>query len=567
VDEPLAEDTLEIKCNSKEVVQKVIQFTNPSSFKDISYKVDTDLPDILSGPTKFTIPPKGSYDYVFSVRPLVGKIYFGKLIFKEEYGNMYKWYTVKIESKSLYSVQAVEMKSRIRKAIYVDLTLNNPTNEVVRFSVDYQGDYLMGAKELRLDPESSGIYQLFYEPLQVGVFEGILHLFNDSIGEFLYKLTLICEDSPPTFLETIKAELGKSAEVVVTLENPSGNDVEVATTNTNMTNFTTIPDKILIKPYLSKDITIKYTPSSISTEELATIVFISRIGKWDFRLNGKGIIPKAMEPTNVSSYVGGITSGLINFKNPFKEVLNLWAELKCETNDSQAAFKLITKKDKFTVESLSNFLYNFLGHKQIPFTFSPSKLTKYYAEIIVYLNRNLFWTFPIIGITEVKSSGVDYYFKTKSKKMLDGKIVVNFNNGEDIENEIFSFFMKVKDEKYNDLIGKCLTIGDLEKDKANNRVNLNIKFYPLRPFKSECEFIISKNSGGQYICNIILEATEPDIDDVIHIQSSLGKISTVSFKLQNVFTKNSQFVSYFSHDSSSEFSVIPREGVLDQSGR
>jgi len=151
--------------------------------------------------------------------------------------------------------------------------------------------------------------------------------------------------------------------------------------------------------------------------------------------------------------------------------------------------------------------------------------------------------------------------------MLENKIILNLSNGEDISTESFSFFMRVKDEKYNELIGKCLTVGDLEKDTVNNKVILNIKFYPLRPFKSECEFVISKNSGGQYIYNIVLEATEPDIDDVINIQSALGKMSTVSFKLHNIFTKNSQFVSYFSHDSSSEFSVIPREGILDQSGR
>ena len=158
-------------------------------------------------------------------------------------------------------------------------------------------------------------------------------------------------------------------------------------------------------------------------------------------------------------------------------------------------------------------------------------------------------------------------FKTKSKKMLESKIVLDLSSGEDINNETFGFYMRVKDEKYKDLVGKCLSVGELEKDYTNNKVNLNIKFYPLRPFKTDCEFVISKSSGGQYIYNIILEATEPDIDDVIQIKSALGKVSSISFKLHNIFTKNSQFVAYFTHDSSSEFSVMPREGTLDQSGR
>jgi len=355
VDEPLAEGALDVVCNSKEVCQRIIEFTNPYTTKDLRYKVDTDLPEILSGPLRFTIPPKGSYDYVFNIKPLLGKLYFGKLMFKEEQGNMYKWYTIKIEAKSVYNVQSVEMKTTIRKAIYVDFTLENPTTNFVRFDVDYQGDFLLGAKELRLEPEKSGVYQLFYEPLKVGVFEGQLHIFNDAIGEFLYKLTLVCEESPPTFLDTIKAELGKSAEVIVNLENPSQNDVEVFLSNSNITNYSTFPEKIIIRQFSNKDVTIRYTPSSLGTEELATIVFQSKIGKWDYRLNGQGIQPKVMEKTECSSFVGGISSGIIHFKNPFKEILNLWIELKC-SEENQSSFKLMGKKDKYVVEAFSNLI-------------------------------------------------------------------------------------------------------------------------------------------------------------------------------------------------------------------
>ena len=101
----------------------------------------------------------------------------------------------------------------------------------------------------------------------------------------------------------------------------------------------------------------------------------------------------------------------------------------------------------------------------------------------------------------------------------------------------------------------------------SNKLSLRVKFYPLRPFKTECEFIISKRSGGNWIFNVILESSDPDPDDVIIIQSSLGKKSSISFKLNNIFTKNSKFVAYFSHNSTAEFSVEPREGYLDQSGK
>ena len=96
---------------------------------------------------------------------------------------------------------------------------------------------------------------------------------------------------------------------------------------------------------------------------------------------------------------------------------------------------------------------------------------------------------------------------------------------------------------------------------------LEIKFYPLRPFRTEFEFILRKKSGGQWIYNIVLEATQPDPDDTITIKSVLNKESYVTFSLENVFAREAKFVAYFSHDSSTEFSVSPREGILEQNGK
>ena len=203
-------------------------------------------------------------------------------------------------------------------------------------------------------------------------------------------------------------------------------------------------------------------------------------------------------------------------------------------------------------------------------------LTKYSAELYVYISKTLFWKYPIEGITEVKSKGIDFTFKTKAKKIFETKIYLDLSNllEKEIDFTDFVYILNIKEEKYKTLINKCLSINFVDKKKSsndvqivNNKLPLDIKFYPLRPFKTDIEFVLRKKSGGQWIYNIILEATEPDPDDIIHIKSSLNKQSFVTFKLQNIFTKDAKFVAYFSHDSSSEFSVTPREGTLDQSGR
>ena len=272
-----------------------------------------------------------------------------------------------------------------------------------------------------------------------------------------------------------------------------------------------------------------------------------------------------MEPTFVRTFVGGVTSGQINFKNPLNEKITVNIELKCEQFPD--SFSLINKKTKYPLDSGRMLV--------IPFTFRPQVLAKYSADIFVYISKTLFWRYPIEGITEVKSKGIDYTFKTKSKKMFETKIYLDISNlpEKEIDFNDFVYILNIKEEKYKSLINKCLNIQFVDKkrmepkDIQDKKLPLEIKFYPLRPFKTDIEFVLRKKSGGQWIYNIILEATEPDPDDVIHIKSSLGKQSFVAFKLQNIFTKDAKFIAYFSHDTSSEFSVSPREGILDQSGR
>ena len=394
----------------------------------------------------------------------------------------------------------------------------------------------------------------------------MLHIYNDRIGEFLYRLKLISEDQPIIVSEPIKAELGKYADYPILLENPTKEEVEVKCFNSNKKLFQVLQEKIYLPGGVRKEIIVRYIPSTLETIEECRLRFeTKKIGNWEYLLRGSGVPPTQMEITYVRTYVGGVTSGQINFKNPLNEKISVNIELRCENFPD--AFSLINKKTKYPLES-SRMLV-------IPFTFRPQILTKYSADIFVYISKTLFWKYPIEGITEVKSKGIDYTFKTKAKKMFETKIYLDISNlpEKEIDFSDFGYMLNIKEEKYKALINKCLNIQFVDKkrmdsnDIQNKKLPLEIKFYPLRPFKTDIEFILRKKSGGQWIYNIILEATEPDPDDIIYIKSSLGKQSFVAFKLQNIFTKDAKFIAYFSHDSSSEFSVTPREGTLDQSGR
>ena len=567
VEDPLADGNIDIlNINAKETQVRIIQIKNELD-KDVTYSVETDLDEVISGQNKFVLKANETYDYEIKVRPLLGKIYFGRIIFKDDQ-NSYKWFTIRIEAKSQIQPKLIEMRTTIRKGVFIELNLENPTNENTLFRIDFDANlFLFGDRDVKVEAKGSKVYKLLFAPLKVGIWDNVmLHIYNDKVGEFLYKLKLICEEQPLIVSKIIKAELGKYIDYPIMLENPTQEEVEVKFTNSRMKQFQVLQEKIYIPPGINKEILVRYTPSSLDVEEECQLKFeTKKIGKWEFLLRGVGIPPTDMELTYVRTFVGGVTSGQVTFKNPLNEKFIVSVELKCE--EFPDAFSLFGKRSKYQLEPL--------GLLVIPFTFKPSILTKYSANLFIYMNKNLFWKYPIEGITEIKSKGIDFYFKTKSKVMYETKIYLDLSNLPEkvIDYSDFGYILNIHEEKYKSLINKCLSINfDNNEIKEYNKQNdkklpLDIKFYPLRPFKTDAEFILRKKSGGQWIYNIILESTDPDPDDVIHIKAALGKESYVAFRLQNVFTKNAKFIAYFSHDSSSEFSVTPREGILEQAGK
>jgi hypothetical protein len=103
--------------------------------------------------------------------------------------------------------------------------------------------------------------------------------------------------------------------------------------------------------------------------------------------------------------------------------------------------------------------------------------------------------------------------------------------------------------------------------KIDEPLQFVVKFEPLRPFKAQCDLFVNKSSGGRWRYTAVLEATEPEIDDVIEIKSPLHKTSSVSFRLCNHTRMHAEFQAFFTHDSATEFSVYPKSGVLEPFGK
>merc|ERR1712166_1502666 len=97
-------------------------------------------------------------------------------------------------------------------------------------------------------------------------------------------------------------------------------------------------------------------------------------------------------------------------------------------------------------------------------------------------------------------------------------------------------------------------------------LEFDILFEPLRPFSTTVELVVNKKSGGRWRFEVQLEASEPEVDDVITIEAALHRTSSVSFKIQNQFDTYAPFSAEFSSNSSLAFTVFPSTGTLEPYG-
>lgn len=214
----------------------------------------------------------------------------------------------------------------------------------------YNGEGLIGDSAFSLEPKTVGTYNLIFSPLAAGDYQGTIGFLNERVGEFWYDLTLNALENPVTNLELLECELGKVAAHNVLLENPTGQELFLEFRNSNPTNFEIVPDKIVLPAYESLNVKIQYSPTNLDAVESGNIVFEhAAVGKWEYNVEGKGMLPTLMEPQPISTSVGNNTSSMLSFKNPFREQSTVQVHL--ETDDTKI-FSLLLKRNKFTIGPL-----------------------------------------------------------------------------------------------------------------------------------------------------------------------------------------------------------------------
>jgi len=564
-EEPLAEEHVVIKCEARERTSHTFLVRNYSS-QQATFEVESDLVHI-SGPSSVTVEGRGVEDYELTFQPLQAGQVTGCIMFRDQQTGHFTWYTVELITMPPKPQQTLPLTCVVRQAVAVDIQLVNPLDDVVVFEVTLNGDGLLGEAEFVLAPKETATYELVFSPLLPSKKKGTAVFLNDGVGEFWYDLDLIAEPAPPEELPLMECELGRTALKTVMIDNPTGQEVVLKHRSTNRINFRVVQQRVVLPPLESSMVTIEYSPSSLGVQEDSQIVFEHpMVGQWVYKVSGMGVPPGEPNKVSVVAQVNRPMSSTITFRNPFLETIHalIVLESKCE----RGVFSLLNKKARVQIGPL--------GTTQIPFSFCPPSMTQHSAEIAVSVVKpNLTWTYSIQGVAEAPADSTLHTFTLQAREQLETYYTLSLvgletDPGERIYEQL-SLQLEVP-QQYRTLANRCFEI-DLQENpdpsqrpRDKQQVSLRVRFAPLRPFVALCNLVITRRAGGRWRFDLKLEATEPEVDDTILIQSPLNKPASVAFRLCNHTSAYAEFDAFFDAESAYEFTVSPTSGILEPSG-
>eukprot|EP00002_Diphylleia_rotans_P030530 TRINITY_DN6284_c0_g1_i1.p1 TRINITY_DN6284_c0_g1~~TRINITY_DN6284_c0_g1_i1.p1 ORF type:complete len:2909 (+),score=517.05 TRINITY_DN6284_c0_g1_i1:178-8904(+) len=550
-EDPLAEDHVIIECQARWQVKRKFRVYNIRGRPTV-FKVESDLA-FVHGDSEVHTTPGQEAEYELTFAPQRAGVYHGSITFFAPDG-VYIWYTIEVHVSPPPPEQVLQVSSTIRKPVIIEISISNPVNDRVLFEISMDDKELIGESFLVLEPNEVTSYEIIYLPLSAGSHETPVTFFNESVGQFWYLLKLQSEDCPPIELPQVVAEIGKSVESFVTIDNPLDEPVALQAESSNNRNFYLSRHEFNIAPCGSVRIPIAYRPSSIDQLESATVTFRSpKIGEYVYFCRGKGTHPKMMDEQIISSIVAQVSSSVVSFHNPFPHSVTVTVSLE---NNRSATFALLIKR-------VQNISVSAFGELQIPFSFTPERMAVYSAHIVIQLDDMKF-IYPLKGLAEAPPNEKVHKFVTKSREKLQQHLQLIL---EGVHYDVTADHLSCEvlpSSEHQQVISTSVdvSIENCQQDGEKVYVDLTVLFEPLKPIKANCGFVISSVQGGRWRFRLFFESTFPDIDDVVPIEAALHKTGSVSFKLKNAFDSHANFQAYFLPGSPNEFSVYPSAGSL-----
>ena len=600
-EDPVAEDHTQIECVARKRTSDVVLVRNILGSEDCEYVVECDLLGI-SGEATFFMKGDTQAEYDLSIMMPRGGEFTGSVSFKAPTGE-YIWYTIQVKAENPAYERVIELNAKARTAIIADIPITNPLDETVTFDVLFEGEGLIGAPTITIEPGESKIYELVYSPLLADHSDGKLTFVNVEMGEFWYALHLDAAEADDIVIEPLEAELGKTVSVQLTAENPISDDILLEIGITNPLNFSveynprpgsTYKEGVIeVEGYNEALFDIVFTPTAINEDEETKIVLKHpTAGRWVYHLKGRGkVLPNEAAPwdgkgvvlmptVHVSSTVFQTSSNLLKFRNPLNRPLTLQLHVHQAPDDQAEANTRLEEDQPFRILlSQSTMHLTPFQEVDVPFLFCPTKMERHSAlfefEVVeidhVALTQDTVFAlvYGIAGTAEAPGAVDLGRFATRARERLDSALELPLSGvGPIAANEKIELEIIAPDE-YKAMLAKSLAI---RHDRANRDglqegiVRYNMSFEPLKAMRCRVLLKVSLESGGRWVFGIDLVANDAEVDDVIRIEGALNQTRSVSFRMTNQFNTTAAFNAYFAPESSAEFSVYPEVGLLEPHG-
>nr|XP_014349939.1 PREDICTED: cilia- and flagella-associated protein 47-like isoform X1 [Latimeria chalumnae] len=432
---PLALDHIKIGCQVRQITQKVLTIPNFTQAR-LTCKVASDLPMVVGDPT-LTVKPGQSASYLLNLCPWKQGTYTGVISFVAEDGKQQPqhnnsedeaygkqafqtltaetlqttdapnagmsrkkytvWFSMEIHCFPALPEKTINVECAVQKSVAVEISITNPTYEILHLDVLLKGAGLTGDRSLSLKPKETLQYVAKYTPTITGKTNGSIVFQSDVLSEFWYELKLNAEKPAPLSLPEVQCELGKWTRQFIPLVNPTEETLELEAVNSNPENFSVVINPkmpLIVAPFSSTEVPVQFCPSALGgANHKATITFrCPQLNEWIFYLFGKGLIPKPMEPVSISTCVGSHSSVIVPFKNHTDKHICVDVLL---TDQEQTMHRLSDSILRHSINKESAFCL-LLKQKQgillppkekldIPVIFAPENMKLYEALLVVHV--------------------------------------------------------------------------------------------------------------------------------------------------------------------------------------
>lgn len=492
-------------------------------------------------------------------------------------------------------------------SITIEIPVNNRGEELLTLDVSVEGDSLSGPTRISIPPRGALLYKASFSPWRVGKCTGSVLFQSDAVGEFWYQLQLYAVPPPVITEPQTCCQLGKWTRITIPLVNPTAQTLQLTVRNSNPRNFTLEMDSsgtVTMEPQSSSELGVCFSPSAIGEENhKATITFTCpQLQEWRVLLSGRGLAPQSEVPLSISSAVGAAASIAVPFRNPAELPAALSITLADEDPSGAPCCHPVRRKGVFSIP-LSHTEGVLIGGGEtldVPVVFAPQSGELQQAWLCISMKpiRDLdhdarsvseppaiCWTYPLCGIPAAPSAEDPELGELQCEagcrlvKMADvqltGHVPTNEDRGgqgvsrvavEDFQCEVLSDGGAERREA-EDCLSASVETAWRDQENGIITLGLNLVYTPFRACRSSAVVAVQSVSGKTWKFPVSLVATQPQVDDVIFMETTaLGQTSAVGFRLTSTTRRSERFSAALLPGSSGEFTVTPLFGTLPPAG-